>query len=187
VAGLVRALREAGAQDQVSALLRRDPAAHVSLESPYGVADLLDALWEVGAQDQVSALLRRDPGAHVSLGYPGGVADLLDALREAGAQDQAAALAARAVAHVSLDRPSGVAWLLRAAGGGRAGPGRRADSPVAGGRHVQALHRTAGLCGSVPFRMGVRWQPKCSMELGRPGLIVCFTVAEEETKQPLRQ
>jgi len=38
---LLDALREAGLATQVTALLARDPAAHVSLEDPYAVADLL--------------------------------------------------------------------------------------------------------------------------------------------------
>ena len=95
VAALLRSLREAGAQEQVSALLRRDPAAHVSLGDPRAVARLLDSLREASAQEQVSALLRRDPAAHVSLGDPRAVARLLDSLREAGAQEQVSALASR--------------------------------------------------------------------------------------------
>ena len=34
VATLLNRLREAGAQEQVTALLQRDPAAHVSLDDP---------------------------------------------------------------------------------------------------------------------------------------------------------
>ena len=56
VAFLLDRLREAGAQDQVTALLARDPAAHAALEDPAAVASLLLGLREAGAQDQVTAL-----------------------------------------------------------------------------------------------------------------------------------
>ena len=49
VAYLLGGLREAGADEQVAALLARDPAAHASLGNPVGVAFLLDALREAGA------------------------------------------------------------------------------------------------------------------------------------------
>ena len=78
-------LREAGAQEQAAALLARDPAAHVSLDDPGGVARLLGVLREAGAQEQAAALLARDPAAHVSLDYLGDVAFLLGSLRLAGA------------------------------------------------------------------------------------------------------
>ncbi|MEV0239925.1 hypothetical protein AB0I06_08320 [Streptomyces sp. NPDC050674] len=104
-----------GATDQIAALLARDPAAHVVLDSPDAVARLLRALREAGADDQVTALLARDPAAHVVLDSPGAVAGLLRALREAGADDQVTALLARdPVAHVVLDSPDAVARLLRA-------------------------------------------------------------------------
>jgi hypothetical protein len=139
VAGLLGSLREAGAPEQVAALLRRDPAAHVSLDNPFAVAGLLGSLREAGAPEQVAALLRRDPAAHVSLGDPAAAAGLLDSLaallrpdlaahvsldgpnpvagllgslREAGAPEQVAALADRAAAHVPLGDPGAVAWLL---------------------------------------------------------------------------
>jgi hypothetical protein len=91
---VLRGLREAGAQDQAAALLARDPAAHVSLDDPAGVALLLDSLREAGAQDQTAALASR-AAAHVSLDDPADVHWLLDTLQEAGAQDQAAALTNR--------------------------------------------------------------------------------------------
>jgi len=89
------ALREAGAADQVAALLARDPAAHAALEDPGRVAFLMDRLREAGAADQVAALLARDPAGHVALEDPSRVGVLLDRLWEAGAADQVAALAAR--------------------------------------------------------------------------------------------
>ena len=94
-ARLLDSLRRAGAQDQVTALLARDPAAHAALDDPGGAARLLDSLRRAGAQDQVTALLARDPAAHAALDDPGDVTLLLHSLREAGAQDQAAALAGR--------------------------------------------------------------------------------------------
>ena len=103
MARLLDRLRKAGAHEQVTALLRRDPAAHVSLDNPWGVAVLLRDLRgslrrEAGAQHQVTALLRRDPAAHVSFDGPaaeGGVALLQHFLQEAGAQEQVTALADR--------------------------------------------------------------------------------------------
>ena len=63
MARLLDSLREAGAQEQVTALLRRDPAAHVPLDDPDAVARLLDSLREAGAQEQATALADRLPGA----------------------------------------------------------------------------------------------------------------------------
>jgi hypothetical protein len=95
VAWLLSRLQAAGAQEQAAALLRRDPAAHVSLGDPGGVAELLSSLRAAGARQQAAALLARDPAAHVSLDDLFAVAELLDGLRAAGAQEQAAALAHR--------------------------------------------------------------------------------------------
>jgi hypothetical protein len=86
VANLLRALREAGADQQVSALLDR-AAGHVSLDDPYAVRYLLEALREAGADQQVTALLDRAAG-HVSLDDPYAVRHLLRAMREAGADQQ---------------------------------------------------------------------------------------------------
>ncbi len=112
VAELLRKLRKAGAQDQATALLRRDPAARVPLDDTIGVARLLYSLREAGAQDQATALLDRDPAARVPLDNPRGVALLLRILRQAGAQDQVTVLASRAAAHVPLADPIGVSALL---------------------------------------------------------------------------
>ena len=111
VVDLLRSLREAGAQDQVTALAGR-AAAHIPLDNPHGVAFLLRDLREAGAQDQVTALAGR-AAAHIPLDDPFDVASLLDGLREAGAQDQVTALLARdPAAHVALDDPGTVAGLL---------------------------------------------------------------------------
>ena len=56
-------LREAGAQDQVTALLPEIRAAHAALDNPAGVASLLGSLREAGAHEQVTALAGRLPGA----------------------------------------------------------------------------------------------------------------------------
>ena len=113
VAWLLDHLREAGTQDQIAALLARDPAGHVPLGHARDVAPLLGWLREAGAQDQVTALLARDPAAHASLDDPVAVAMLLASLREAGAQDQVTALLARdPAAHVPLGYPIPVAMLL---------------------------------------------------------------------------
>ena len=47
------------APEQVTALLRRDPAAHASLGDPAAVAQLLDRLREAGAPEQVTVLAGR--------------------------------------------------------------------------------------------------------------------------------
>ena len=110
---LLNSLQESGAQDQVAALLARDPAGQIPLDHGRDVARLLDWLREAGAQDQIAALLARDPAARVSFDDPFGVAMLLASLREAGAQDQVAALLARdPAAHVPLGYPFTLAILL---------------------------------------------------------------------------
>ena len=112
VAYLLYGLREAGAQDQVTALAAR-AAGHAALDNPDDVAFLLGELRKAGAQDQVTALLARDPAGHAALDNPVAVARLLGELREAGAQDQVTALLARDPAgHAALDNPDDVAFLL---------------------------------------------------------------------------
>jgi hypothetical protein len=66
VAELLRKLRPTDAQDQVTAMLDRDPAACVSLDDPGGVARLLGSLREADARDQVTTLADR-VAAHVPL------------------------------------------------------------------------------------------------------------------------
>ena len=94
MAELLGSLREAGAEQQATALADR-AAAHAALDHPVGVTWLLGSLREAGAEQQATALLRRDPAAHVALDDPDGVAELLGRLREAGAEQQATALAGR--------------------------------------------------------------------------------------------
>ena len=69
-------LREAGAQEQVTALADR-AAAHAALDHPGAVASLLDRLREAGAQEQFTALANR-AAAHAPSIDPGAVASLLD-------------------------------------------------------------------------------------------------------------
>ena len=61
MADLLDALREADAQDQIMALLARDPPANAAFHDSRGVARLLDALREADAQDQAAALADRLP------------------------------------------------------------------------------------------------------------------------------
>jgi uncharacterized protein YidB (DUF937 family) len=111
VASLLDSLRRAGARDQVTRLLARDPAAQAILDNPKAVISLLGELWEAGAEDQVTALVDR-AAKHVALDDPAAVASLLDSLGEAGAEDQVTTLADRAAKHVALDDPAAVASLL---------------------------------------------------------------------------
>ncbi|MFF7717739.1 hypothetical protein [Streptomyces sp. NPDC007988] len=123
---LLKELRWAGAKvkKHVTALLARDPATHVALDEPGGVAGLLHWLHEVGAKQQVVAVLGREPSRRVALDDPGGVAELLGILHELKtwkrevrslAQDQLDALLQRDPAtQVALTHPSGVGRLLHA-------------------------------------------------------------------------
>ena len=69
VAALLTILLEAGAHDQITTLLYRDPAARVSLDDPpppiwpAPPKSLLEGLQAVGARDQATALADRLPGA----------------------------------------------------------------------------------------------------------------------------
>ncbi|WP_176743732.1 hypothetical protein, partial [Streptomyces fradiae] len=66
-AGLPWELWEAGAGEQVTVLLARDPAAHASLDNhPGAVAGLLWELREAGAGEQAAVLAER-AAAHASL------------------------------------------------------------------------------------------------------------------------
>ena len=179
VARLLDALREAGAGEQVTALLDRDPAAHASLDDPYAVARLLDALREAGAGEQVTALLERDPAAHASLDHTRQVVLLLDALREAGGIEQVTVLASRAAAHASLDDSYGVKKLLHTLGeAGAAGQiatlasraaARQPRPPVrhghAAGRATGGGGHGAGHCAGQPRR-----RPRQARPPGRRGL-----------------
>jgi len=62
VAELLGRLREAGAEQQATALAER-AAAYVSLDDPGAVAELLGMLREAGAEQQANVLADRLPGA----------------------------------------------------------------------------------------------------------------------------
>ena len=99
-------------EEEVTALLARDPASRVSLDYMRAVAGMLDSLREAGAHDQFTALAARAI-AGVSLDDPKSVGQLLDSLREAGAQEEVTALLARdPAAYVALDDLNSVATLL---------------------------------------------------------------------------
>ena len=108
---LLRALRDAGAGEQVTAFADR-AAAHADLGDPDAVASLLRALRDAGAHEQATAFADR-AAAQADLDNPVAVASLLRVLQEAGAGEQAAALLARdPAAHADLGDSEAVASLL---------------------------------------------------------------------------
>src|SRR5262249_25051293 len=104
VAELLRTLRDVGADEQVSALLARDPATHAALDDASAVARLLGTLREAGADEQVTILAGR-LAAHAELHNPSALAWLLGILRRAGADEQVTILAGRLAAHAELHNP----------------------------------------------------------------------------------
>lgn len=183
VADLLFALRSAGMEGQVAALLARDPVAHVSLDKPSAVAFLLVSLrmaQRAEAVPQIVALLARDPAAHISLDDPHAVVRLLDSLREAGAASQVVALLARdPLAHASLDNPRITVRLLdslRAAGaeGQAAVLAERAvahislDDPNAVATLLDGLRRT-GMEGQVAALLARG--PVAHVSLDHPGSV----------------
>jgi hypothetical protein len=62
VAELVDTMHKTGANKQLSTLLKRNPAAHVTLTNSYRASRLLERLQEVGAHEQASILTDRLPG-----------------------------------------------------------------------------------------------------------------------------
>ena len=111
VASLLDWLRAAGAQDQVTVLLARDPAAHAAVDDPRAVTYLLRWLRGAEAQAQVTVLAACAAG-HVAVDDLYGVGNLLGELRVAGMDEQVTLLAARAAGHATLDDAGDVAWLL---------------------------------------------------------------------------
>ena len=118
VARLLDSLREARADEQVAALLARDPAAQVDIGDSRDVLMLIRGLETVGAAEQEAALLRRV--ADRSFSGAAEVAWQLDNLRAMGADEQVAALLARdPAAQIDIRGAFGLTWLLdslRAAG-----------------------------------------------------------------------
>lgn len=114
VLGVLDDLRMVGAQEQIDALIARDPAAHADLRHRHAGV-LLDALVRGRAQDQADALAARAPAARVDLRDPFAVGWLLYALPEAGAQEQADELVARdPAAHAALNDLDDIVVLLDA-------------------------------------------------------------------------
>ena len=154
VAGLLVSLRGADAQEQITALLQQDPAAHASLHDLRDVTRLLGSLRVADADQQAAALAQR-AAAHAPLDHPRAVSRLLDSLREAGMQEQITTLLHRdPAAHASVGNIRAVTWLLdslRAAGAeqqaaalaGRAAASAPLDDPDAVTRLLDAL-REAG-------------------------------------------
>jgi uncharacterized protein YidB (DUF937 family) len=112
VAWLLWALQEAGATEQIAALLARDPAVHANLNDPYAVAQLLRALRRAGGTEQVGVLADR-AAAHANLNNPYAVARLLRALRVAGLAGQVETLTARIAAHANLNDSRAIARLVQ--------------------------------------------------------------------------
>jgi uncharacterized protein YidB (DUF937 family) len=111
VATLLDTLREAGAQEQIDALIASDPAALAELEHTHAVADLLLALRMAGAQDQADAFAAR-ASAHADLHEPFALPRLLVALLVGRPKEEGIAAAARAAAQVDLHDPRAVLMLL---------------------------------------------------------------------------
>jgi uncharacterized protein YidB (DUF937 family) len=109
---LLSSLQDAGADGQISALLKRNPAGHARLHDPGAVNWLLKSVSDAEAYEQVTVLIERDPACHVSLEDLGLVGRLLVGLHKAGADEQVAALAERAARHAPLDNPRAAGWLL---------------------------------------------------------------------------
>ncbi|OEJ22940.1 hypothetical protein AR457_37655 [Streptomyces agglomeratus] len=101
LAALISGLETVGADEQIAALLGRDPASHVAVDDLTAIADLVDSLWAVGARDQVACLAERAASHTVLNSHTLGTAitPLVEALRRVGAQKQVTALAELATSH----------------------------------------------------------------------------------------
>jgi hypothetical protein len=111
---LLRALRDAGADHAMAALLERNPVAHVDVTNPGGVAALLTGLREIDDKQAIDTLLARDPAQLADLTDPYAVAFLIGVLRDVGAGQDADRLAHRAVTHTTVVKPEIIASLLNA-------------------------------------------------------------------------
>lgn len=113
VSSVLDDMKAAGADEQIAALLARDPASHVDLGNSDAVAYLIEMLAMAGADEQMAVLLSRAPAAHVDLHNCVDVAFLLDSLSTVGAEEQVAALLARDPAgHVDLHNPYNLYLLI---------------------------------------------------------------------------
>jgi hypothetical protein len=95
--------QQAGTERQANALLARNPAAHVSLDSSYDVGYLLRSLHRAGADEQAIALAAR-AATHIPL-YEGAYAIgwLLDDMRAVDAAEQAKTLVDRLTREAPFD------------------------------------------------------------------------------------
>jgi hypothetical protein len=109
---LLRNLRDLGAQEQVAALLARNPAGHVTLHDPKAIGGLLWVLRNVGADGQVAALAER-AAPRVPLDDLDVLGRLLRTLRGVEADAQVIPLAERAADHVPVNRPAAVVRLMK--------------------------------------------------------------------------
>ena len=114
VAELIEVLQDAGARQQLTVLLARDPATHVSLKDPEAIAFLAGRLAEVEAADQLAKL-----AARVAQSFPAddpeAVSYLSSRLAIWGMDNRQAvvALTSDLVAHADLGDPHVAADLLR--------------------------------------------------------------------------
>ena len=156
VALLLRALREAGASDAVTALLARDPAGHASLDDPEAVAVLLRELGEAGAGDAVTALA--DPGRRPR--QP----------RRPGGRRRAAAGAARGRGQRRGHRPAGPR-PRRPRQPRRPAGRRRAAAGAARGRGQRRGHRPGWPATPPPTPASTTRgpSPSCCGSWARPG------------------
>lgn len=135
---LLGALREAGAEDQVSLLAGR-AAALTPVDDPDRIFGLRAVLLEADAPKEAAVLTAR-AAADIALDSPGTVALLLDLLQRAGDREQVAALLKRNPGvHVPLDDPRGLGLLLASLR--KAGARER----TAGGRDTAAREQAAAL------------------------------------------
>ena len=141
--------RRAGGQ--AAALLARDPAAHVSLDSPGGVAILLVRLREAGAGGQAAALASRGlPPTSPSTTRAAWPTCWTNCGRRARSGRRTTRRRPRLRRRPGRrGRPAG-----QPAGGGRGRAGRRAGQPTARSRHVRTVPQAAGHSGPVPVRPG---------------------------------
>ena len=118
ISQLLAQLHMIGADQAVSTLLARHPAAYAALDDPLGISQLLKNLRGSGADQEVATLAAR-VATHVDLAYSLNIGALLRELREARADQEVATLAAHVATHVDLEDPKNVAlrlYQLREAG-----------------------------------------------------------------------
>jgi hypothetical protein len=161
-AWLLELLVTAGADEQLRALVDRDPGGQAGLEDLRDVARLIAALRAAGDFGAAGALAARAASSapQASLADPGATAALLAGLRAAGEHQAARVLMDRDPARQArLDRPPDVARLiaaLRAAGAGDAAVilARRAARAGMFGVFLADHSTGAGPGAAVSYRYG---------------------------------